>query len=380
MRATIERLGLLQLDSVNVFERSHYLPLLARLGPYRRAELDRLLQHREPVRMPRRGTAYTEYWAHAACVLPVKDIPLWQWRMQEFVARVSHRRFYHENGDLLRDLRRTFDDGPLSVSQIEHPGNVRLGGGWWNHNLVRRAVDLLFCEGELLPVGRIRFERRYCRTAEVAAAAGVPLLDGSPARRAAVRELVRRACVSLGIATADDIADYYRLSRADTEAALTGLVGRGEVEQVSVDGWAAPAYLHAGARFPRTVRAQALLSPFDPVCWYRPRAERLFGFRYRIEIYVPAAKRRYGYYVLPVLMDDSLVGRVDLKSDRDTRTLQVRSAWIEPGQEARRSELTPRLAQLLRQAADWQGLARVSVHNHGTWAGDLSAVLASGRN
>lgn len=361
LRRTISRLGVLQIDSVNVFERSHYLPLLSRLGPYPKERLDRLLHH--DVRAVTLGD-YTEYLAHEAAVIPVADWPLWQWHRSR-PGRPRSEQWRADNQQLFAEVRAEFEArGPLRVRDLDHPANVSTGGGWWNKNVVHWAANAMFRTGELVTVGRQRFER-------VLAPAGSVLPDGAwdeVSETDAVTELIRRAARAYGVATLDDLADYPRLHKATARHAVDRLVALGELEPVTVDGWGRDAWLAAGARVPRAVSAAALLSPFDPLVWHRPRAERTFGFHYRISIYTPAAERRHGYYVLPVLIDDELVGRVDLKSDRQAGVLRVQHAHLEPGREQRADDLAARLVPLLHEAAAWQGLGEVAVTGPGTWA------------
>ncbi|MBO1770760.1 winged helix-turn-helix domain-containing protein [Agrococcus sp. TF02-05] len=367
LERAIGRLGLLQLDSVNVFERSHYLPLLARLGPYDRPALDRLLHHDHG----RSLGAYTEYAAHEAAVIPVADWPLWAWKRREPM-RGSTDAWAAEHATLIDDVRAEFAErGPMRPSEMEHPAHERLPGGWWNKSDAYWATAILFRRGELVTVGRSRFERRY-------AVADAVLPEAARAELGAVdahRTLVGRAAIALGIATVDDLADYHRLPIADTKVAIAALVDAGALEPVEVEGWGRPAYRSVGARSPRAVRSTALLSPFDPLVWHRPRAERLFGFAYRISIYTPAAQREHGYYVLPVLVDDHLVGRVDLKSDRKAGVLRVQHAHVEPAHAERAGELAERVAPSLREAAAWQGLERVEVAGAGTWAREVAAAV-----
>lgn len=368
LERTIAALGLLQLDSVNVFERSHYLPLLARLGPYDRAALDRLLHHDHP-RRPRLG-GYTEFVAHEAAVIPVDDWPLWAWKRHEPL-RGGGDRWAAEHAAIVDGVLAEFAErGPMRPSDMEHPAHERLPGGWWNKSDAYWATAVLFQRGELVTVGRTRFERQY------AVADALPETAWKAVERAdAQRVLVARAARAHGVATLDDLADYHRLSVKDAKAAVDDLVDDGSLEPVEVEGWGRRAWLWSGARRPRGVRATALLSPFDPLIWHRPRAERLFGFAYRISIYTPAAQRTHGYYVLPVLVDDELVGRVDLKSDRRAGILRVQHATIEPSHEHRADELAARLAPALAEAAAWQGLERVEVMGPGTWAVDVARAL-----
>jgi uncharacterized protein len=370
LERVIGRLGLLQLDSVNVFERSHYLPLLARLGPYDRAALDRLVHHDHG-----RGLgAYTEYVAHEAAIIPVADWPLWGWKRRQSM-RPGDERWADEHAGLVADVRAEFAErGPLRPSEMEHPAHERLPGGWWNKSDAYWATAVLFRRGDLVTIGRSRFERRYAVAEAVLPDAATAVVD----RAEAQRELVRRAAAAYGVATLDDLADYHRLKVADARVAVDELVDAGELEPVEVEGWGRPAYVTPAVRAPRRIRSTALLSPFDPLVWFRPRAERIFGFEYRISIYTPAAERQHGYYVLPVLIDDHLVGRVDLKSDRKAGILRVQHATIEPGHAERAAELADRLAPALAEAAAWQGLDRVEVTGPGTWAREVARAVAAG--
>ncbi|WP_405217670.1 winged helix-turn-helix domain-containing protein [Agrococcus sp. Ld7] len=367
LERTIASLGLLQLDSVNVFERSHYLPLLARIGPYDRTALDRMLHHDHGLGL---GT-YTEFLAHEAAVIPVADWPLWRWKREQPM-RASDERWAAAHDTLIADVLAEFEErGPMRPSDMEHPAHERLPGGWWNKSDAYWATTVLFRRGALITVGRSRFERRYA-----AARAVLPPEPQAGIDRAdAQRELVRRAAHAFGIATLDDLADYYRLPVAAARDAVSDLVEAGELEPVGVEGWGRPAYLRVGTRMPRRVRSTALLSPFDPLVWFRPRAERMFGFAYRISIYTPAPQREHGYYVLPVLVDEELVGRIDLKSDRRSGVLRVQHATIEIGHADRAAALAARLSPALAEAAAWQGLDRVEVAGPGTWAKEVAQAV-----
>lgn len=363
LNLAIERLGLLQLDSVNVFERSHYLPLFARLGAYDKAGLDRLTFAR--------SGRYIEYWAHEAAIIPVDTWPLMRWRMQRYRDRAESDadHWAHANRPMIEWLRAELaEKGPLPASAVEHDLNKR-SGPWWGWSDVKTGLEAMFRWGDLVSAGRTRFERVYALPEQV-----LPddVLGRSVSREQAHRELLTRAASAHGIGTASDLADYFRLGRAESVAALHELADAGEVVPVSVPGWTQPAWLHRGARSPRRIDAVAMLSPFDPVVWNRPRAERLFGFHYRIEIYTPAPKRVFGYYSLPILLDDALVGRIDLKSDRQNGVLRVQSAWVEPGAPASTAE---RLVPVLQDAAAWQGLERIEVVGRGTLAPWVAAEL-----
>ncbi len=362
-------MGVLQLDTVNVFERSHYIPLLSRLGRYDRSLLDALVHHDAPTR-PRLG-GFTEYTAHEATILPVADWALWAWH-REAPVRARTEAWVNQKRGLIDEVRAEFAErGPLRVSELEHPENVSTGGGWWNRNDVHWAARHLFRTGGLVVVGRQRFQQVFAVPEQVlppAALVGLPRHD-------AIVELVRRAAVANGVATLDDLADYWRLPKPDVVLAIAALEAAGEVEPVTVDGWPGPTWLAVGTRVPRRIEAAALLSPFDPLVWYRPRALRLFDFHYRISIYTPAEQRTHGYYVLPVLVDDRIVGRVDLKSDRQAGVLRVQHAHIEPGCAGEAGTPAARVVPLLEEAADWQGLGDIVVAGEGTWAEALRRAL-----
>jgi uncharacterized protein len=357
----IQRLGVLQLDSVNVFERSHYLPVFARLGAYDKSLLDRLTFGRK--------SNYTEAWAHQAAIVPIESWPLWRWAMDERREPTSNWGSWAEaNGGMLDFLRaELLEKGPLPAGKIEHDANVRTGP-WWGWSDVKTGLECLFMFGEVVTAGRTRFERTYALAEQRLPA---EIIGRSIPKPDAVRELVRSATRALGIGTVRDIADYWRLSQAITKTALTELVDGGELSPVSVDGWAAQAFVHRDARIPRRIDHVALLSPFDPMVWERARALRMFDFHYRIEIYTPAEKRMFGYYTLPLLQDDTIVGRIDLKTDRQNSALLVQSAWREAGA---RVDLD-RVAALLRETAEWQGMERIHVVGRGDLSADLAGAL-----
>lgn len=360
LTALIERLGLLQVDSVNVFERNHYLPPFSRLGAYDKADLDRLVLGPAP--------RFTEYVAHEASFLPRTSWPLMRWRMDEFRDRALAEpdSFARKNRPLLDWLLAELETtGPVPASAIEHDANRRRGP-WWGWSDVKRGLETLFRWGDVVIAGREGFERHYALPHQVFPPT---LLADFVPRAEAHRQLVEMAARAHGIGTVADFADYFRLGIAETKAAARDLAEAGVLVPVRVDGWRQDVWLHRDAQRPRTVEATALLSPFDPVVWDRRRTERMFGFHYRIEIYTPAPKRVFGYYVLPVLVDDQLVGRVDLKNDRQSKLLRVQAAWQE---ENAPPETAARLAGALAAAARWQGSEMVHVADRG----NLSAALA----
>ena len=362
LNLTFERLRLLQLDSVNVFERSHYLPVFARLGAYDKELLDRLT-----FASPQK---YVEYWAHEAAVIPVSDWPLWRWKMESLATRDPVRyEWARENSAMLDWLRAELAErGPVTAGQIEHDANKRVGP-WWGWSDVKHGLEFLFRWGEVVTAGRRRFERTYALPEHVLPSG---IREAAVSREDAQRELVERSSAALGIATASDLADYFRLRADAVRPAIADLEDAGTLIPVTVPGWKQKAWLHRDARIPRTMTTTALLSPFDPVVWDRGRALRMFGFHYRIEIYTPAPKRQYGYYTLPLLQDEAIVGRIDLKTDRQARVLRVQSAWREP--EA--SIDIDRVVTLLKETAAWQSMESISVANWGDLAPSLAAALA----
>ncbi|WP_345803181.1 crosslink repair DNA glycosylase YcaQ family protein [Microbacterium sp. AZCO] len=374
LNLAITRMATLQIDSVNVFARSHYMPLFSRVGAYDTAALDRLLFARRP--------PYVEYWAHVASFIPATDWSLFRFRMEEMRARYTARDdgWFSSNREIVEWVRAELAArGPLRPAQIEHDVQEVRRGPWWDWDVVKRALEHLWVCGEVAIAGRRGFERRYGLAEHVIPA---DVLAAPVARPDAIRELVRRAAVAYGVATASDLADYWRIrDRKAILAAVGDLVDAGELRPVTVEGWTtagrpAKAWMHADAALPRRIDATALLTPFDPVVWFRERAERLFDFEYRIEIYTPAPQRRFGYYSLPVLVGDDVVGRVDLKADRARSTLLVQSAWWEHG---RPMDAAARLSDELRLAARWQGLEHISVSRWGDAVDDLADVLTEAR-
>jgi uncharacterized protein YcaQ len=364
--AGVQRVGLLQIDSVNVLARAHYLPLYSRRGPYDRAALDALA-------VPAKGRPpqLFEYWGHEASLLPVGLQPLLRWRMAAGHGWSGPARIARDRPEVVAEVRRQVHDrGPVTAAEVEaelrqHAARSQDYGWGWNWSDVKRALEHLFWVGEVTAAGRDRaFARRYDLTERVLPAA--VLAAPTPPQADAVRALVLRSAQALGPATAADLADYYRLRAGPAKQAVEELVESGELVAAAVPGWPA-AYAPADLRVPRTAAgATALLAPFDPLVWTRARAERVFGMRYRLEIYVPAAQRRYGYYVLPFLHRGRLRARVDLKADRTQRLLRVQSAWGEPD-----PAMAADLAEHLRLLAAWLGLDDV-VHSG---RGDLSRWL-----
>jgi uncharacterized protein YcaQ len=362
LRRLAERLAVIQIDSVNVVSRAHYLPAFSRLGSYPRAVLDNLTARRHVV---------FEYWAHEASFLPVRLQPHLRWRMAaaEEHAWGNMVRLQRERpGYVAEVLDRVRTAGPLKASDLDEPKPDR-PGAMWNWHAGKVALEWLFFTGVITATHRTTsFEKVYDLTERVLPAEVLRMPTPEPAD--AVRELVRTGARALGVATERDLRDYFRLRPEATRAAIAELVEAGELRPVEVAGWGAPAWLDPEARRPRWIRACALLSPFDSLVWARPRVERIFDFRYRIEIYTPAAKRVHGYYVLPFLLGDQLVARVDLKADRQAGVLRVQAAFGEQGIE--RALVAAALADELRLMADWLELDAVTVADRGDLAGDLA--------
>jgi uncharacterized protein YcaQ len=364
---TVRRLGAVQIDSVNVLVRAHYLPLLARLGAYDRRVLDDAFG-----RGPR---SLFEYWGHEAALLPVGSQPLMRWRMDRVHddAWGGMVRVQREQPGLVREVAEVVRErGPITATALEAEfAHIERGPRehWgWNWSAVKRAVEYLFWAGEITSAGRdSAFRRRYAAPERVLPRA--VLQTPTPSPEEAQRSLVAIAARALGVATAADLADHFRMPAAPTRAAIADLVEDGVLAEVDVPGWPA-AWAPVDLRVPRRVEGGALLAPFDPLIWYRPRTERLFGMRYRIEIYTPAPQRVHGYYVLPFLFGDDLVARVDLKAERGAGLLVVQAAHAEgtppPGS-------VEGLAQSLSEMAGWLGLSEVHVRP----VGDLSRRLGA---
>jgi len=364
LQRTIERTGVLQVDSVNVLQRAHYMPLYSRMGPY-----DPALLHRAAERRPRR---IVEYWAHVQAFMPVELWPVMQHRMEEHRAKRGKWGIVAEDPELEKGLiEEVAARGPSTARDLDD-GLPRTKEHWgWNWSNTRRVLDYLYTVGDLAIAGRnSQFEVLYDLPERVIPADILARETPSPAE--ASRELVRRAARSHGVATAQCLRDYYRMHTKAAGPAIAELVEDGELLPVTIDGWKRPAYLHRDARLPRRAHARALLSPFDPLVWERERTERLFDFHYRIEIYVPAPQRVHGYYVLPFLLGDRIVGRVDLKADRKTGRLRVLAAYAEPGAPA---ETADELAAELRELAGWLTLPQIRVEPRGDLAPALAALV-----
>ena len=372
VRATAERLGAIQIDSVNVLARAHYLPTFSRYGSYPATALDDLAHRRREL---------FEYWGHAACFLPIDLHPLMRWRMAMRMERWAM--FERKQKDYMEAVyREVAERGPIAAGDISIAGKST--GPWWGWSEGKIAVELLFREGRLAVAGRRNFERLYDLTERV-----IPesvLRAPTPPPDDAKKELFVRAATAMGVGTAKDIAQYFhvdgwwdrmavegRVPPPNTQRLFDELVEEGRLEPVRVEGWKRPGYMAPHAKLPRAVDARAIVSPFDPVLWERKWTKVVFDFDYQIEIYVPAPKRVYGYYVLPFLMGDTFAARVDLKADRKTSTLRVQAAYVE-------AERNPRivaaaLAEELRTMATWLSLDSIRVAARGNLASRLRPAL-----
>jgi len=361
LKRFLSRNGLLQIDSVNVLVRAHYMPVFSRMGAYPLGLIDDNARGKKRVMF--------EYWAHEASLLPVELQPLMRWRMQraERGERVYSglARFAAERAGFVEQVFAEIGSrGALAASDFE---GGKGQGSWWGWSEAKHALEWLFWTGQITTAERrASFERVYDLTERVLPAAILSL--PTPSAEEAQRELLRISARALGVATAADLRDYFRLPAEDMKARIAELVEAGDIVPVRVEGWSQQAYLDPAARRPRR-----MLSPFDPLVWERSRAERLFGFHYRIEIYTPAERRVHGYYVLPFLLGEAIAARVDLKADRQAGVLRVMAAHRELHAPAHTAEA---LAEELALMAGWLGLERIEVVPAGDLAKDLAEAVA----
>jgi uncharacterized protein YcaQ len=358
VRLVIDHVDLLQIDAVQTIERAQYVPLFSRLGNYPRALLDDAAYRRREL---------FEAWAHEACLVSVERWPLLQYRRNHWASRRA-RRLEREQPDFLAAvLDEVAKRGPLTVRDLPAPGERT--GPWWGWSPGKTALEALFARGDL----GIAYRNGQTRVYDLAERVIPPEIFTQPLADTptAYLGLLCIAARAMGVATADDLIDYYRLHAPTARPLLAALVSAGRLEQVDVEGWP-PAYRWPDARLPRRVDAAALLAPFDPLVWYRPRVERLFGFHYRLEFYVPAGQREYGYYVMPFLLGDQLVARVDVKADRRNGVLRVLAAFVEDGHDP--SRIVGPLRCELRELADWIGVADVQVDDRGSLGPSLAAA------
>ena len=349
--ALISRLGVIQIDSVNVLVRSQELPLFARLGNHDRNAIPKATEAQK----------LFEYWGHEAAHLPVDIHPLFRWKMDAArTGRVTHwglTSFYEENKAFVkRTLKHVEKNGPTTSRELSTRTEKK--GTWWDWDEAKVALEYLFLTGELMSRGRgSDFARIYDIPERV-----LPqqIIDApTPSEHDARKQLLVRSAIAQGVATASDLADYYRQKLATVKPLIAELIEEGELLTVSVDGWSEKAFVHRDAKLPKQLHATALLSPFDSLVWCRPRNEQLFSFHYRIEIYTPKEKRKYGYYVLPFMMNGEMVGRVDLKADRANGVLQAHSVHAEKG--VKRSSINEALNAELDAMATWLGLEQVQI-------------------
>ena len=349
----------MQIDSVNVAVRAHYMPLYSRAGPYRADLMDTHAYQRREV---------FEYWGHEASFLPAERYPLMRYRMEAMRPWHRVRALLKEHPSYLDEVFVEVSEyGPLTVSDLADPG--KRTGPWWGYGKGKIALEWLFATGKLAIADRRNFTRYYDLPERVLPAT---VLDvDAPGKEAAQRELLLLSAGAMGVATETDLADYYRIRMPEARPRIAELVESGDLIEVAVEGWVKPGFMLQQTPVPRATSAGALLSPFDSLIWFRDRTERLFDFHYRIEIYVPEPKRIFGYYVYPFLLGDELVGRVDLKADRAAGKLLVRGSYTEEGRD--RNHVAGELAGELKLMAGWLGLGDVAVEKRG----DLAATLAN---
>lgn len=363
-RRVVETLGLLQLDYVNVLMPAHFLVLWSRLGAYDRSRFKKHLY---------RSGQFTEQWAHEASIVPVSTWPLLGYRRQchEIHKHSPLRRMRSRTAYLDAALKQVQQDGPLTANDLPPVPGPRRKPGDWHRSIPRCALEYHFSRGSLVVADRLpNFQRVYDLPERVLHA---EYLSRSVAKPDAQRELLQRAATALGVATLRDLSDYFRMSPREAAPRIAELVENGDINPVSVDGWEEQAYLSVDARLPRQIGGASLLSPFDPVVWFRPRALRLFNFHYRIEIYVPASKRKWGYYVLPFRVGDQIVARVDLKTDRQNRTLLVLAAHEEAHSE--QGTCLDALASELHALKTWLNLDAVCITKHNGFSRKLAAAV-----
>ena len=362
--AVVDRLGLLQVDSVNVFERAHYMPLFSRLGKFDKSELESAMGGFHP--------QLIEYWAHEASIVRIENWPLYRWRMNAYRDKYSTKWGMEAgNKKLVEQITSQLRaNGPMTTGQFETEANVRKGS-WWGWSDLKEALEYMFLVGDLVSGGRDSFKRLYALPEQVLPQS---ILDHTPSDADAKKKLFLQAATATGVGTYTDIADWHRMSPTTNKKIFAELVESGELLEVRVDGWAQPGYVNASTSL-EGLDAKApgarttILSPFDPVCWKRDRIERMFGFEYRIEIYTPEPKRQFGYYTLPILHNRDLVGRIDLKSDRHGRQLLAQASWHEAKLNDRGvASLAKALNKHLKEVQSWQGLNETVVMPKGNLA------------
>ncbi|PZU50935.1 MAG: cytoplasmic protein [Arsenicicoccus sp.] len=364
----LDRLGVVQIDSVNVLTRSHYLPFFSRLGRYDSTLLDRLRDGSGVRGRARAGRRMVECWAHEASLVPLATWPLLGFRMRRPRTLAWREELRGQHPGLLDAVAEVVDEhGPLTAREVEvhlpHGAGRRSDHWGWNWSAVKTSLECLFETGEVTSAGRTsQFERLYAPTDRVLPPEVLRRAPGEPDAPGQHESVVELLAISLrahGLGSARCLGDYFRVRGPRVLAGLETLEAQGRAERVQVRGWDRPVWLDPQARRPRRVEGAALLSPFDSLIWQRERVEQLWGFRYRLEIYVPAPQRVHGYYVLPFLLDERLVGRVDLKADREVGVLRARAVHWEPGTDV--AHAAPRLVTELETMAGWLGLGRVDL-------------------
>ena len=358
LQSTLEKTQLLQIDSVNALCRSHYLPLFSRTGLYRQAMLDQRT-------LAATNRSVFEYWGHEASLLPVDMHPLFRWRMAEAKQGKGIYKglatFATDNPTYIKKIyKRVRDEGPCTAGQLAEEKST---AGWWQWSKSKMALEFLFCTGRITTSHRHNFQRFYDIAERVIPSEVLNSRSLKP--KEAHKALLMRASKAHGVGTEPDLRDYFRLSAADSKAALAELIEDKQLDAVSVEGWPVEAYLSKGMVIGKQVRCSAVLSPFDPVVWFRDRAQRLFDFHYRLEIYTPLKKRKYGYYVLPVLHNEKLVGRIDIKSERKTNTLLVLALFAES--EKHYPALAQALLSQLPLLMQFLKLEKISIAEQTTW-------------
>lgn len=358
VRKLFREVSLVQIDSVNVAVRAHYMPLFSRFGPYELDLMDEYAYKRREV---------FEYWGHEASFLPVERHPLMRFRMGAMRPWHRVRALNEEHPEYMRQVfEEVVEFGPITVSDLADPG--KRTGPWWGYGKGKIALEWLFATGRVAIADRRNFTRYYDLPERVLP---TEVLDVEPfEKEEAQRRLLLLAAQATGVATAADLADYYRIRMPDARPRLVELVESGALIEVKVEGWNSPGLMLPGTKVPRSLRARALVSPFDSLIWFRERTERLFDFHYRIEIYVPEPQRKHGYYVYPFLLGDELVGRVDLKADRAAGKLLVKGSYAEDGRDP--VGIAHELADELHLMAGWLDLGEVEVARNG----DLADALA----
>ena len=362
--AVVDRLGLLQVDSVNVFERAHYMPLFSRLGKFDKSELESAMGGFHP--------QLIEYWAHEASIVRIENWPLYRWRMNAYREKYATKWGMEAgNKKLVEQITSQLQaNGPMTSGQFETDAHQRKGS-WWGWSDLKNALEYMFLVGDLVSGGRDSFKRLYALPEQILPQS---ILDHMPSDADAKKKLFLQAARAIGVGTYTDIADWHRMSPTTNKKVFAELVETGELLEVQVDGWAQSGYINASTSLEGLdVKAPGarttILSPFDPVCWKRDRIERMFGFEYRIEIYTPEPKRQFGYYTLPILHNRDLVGRIDLKSDRHGRQLLAQASWHEAKLNDREvASMAKALNKHLKVVQSWQGLNETVVRPKGNLA------------